>query len=149
MKTYHYDSGQWHANAIPLWARLLRWLVWLGGWEDINHNRDGYRVRLRPRRWRPGARGWRGVYDSMTPIALFGHRFVFQWYGARIATRRGYWCVNWPSGDSDRWRVYYSPDSTPRSATLWLVGAPTEVRQAATTTGRLAEERERRRERVA
>lgn len=145
MKTYHHNSEQWHANVMPLWARLLRWIVWLGGWEDIIHDRHGYRVQLRPRRWRPGARGWRGVYDSMTPIALVGHRIVFQWYGFRFSTRRGYLCVTWPSGDSEQWCVYWSPDSTPHSATLWLMGAPRDVRQAATMTGRLAEERERQR----
>lgn len=144
MRTYQHNGDTWYADVTPLWMRVLRWVVWLGGWETVVHDRHGYRVQLRPEPWRPGVDGWRGLYESVTPIALFGHRCVFQRYGCRFRTRRGYLCVSWPARGMPHWCVYWSRDSTPGSATYWLAGAPSEIVRAATQTGRMAEECARR-----
>lgn len=148
MKTYHYSEDRWYMDVQPLWMRVLRWIVWLGGWEQIIHDEDGYRYR-----WRAGeivrrkVKVYRGrelareIFRSVTPLGFLGNKIVVQWFGFHISTRRGYLCAQWPSGAGKGWRVYWSRNATPNDATLWLVGAPENVREAAEDTAERAAER--------
>lgn len=138
MKTTHHNGECWYHDIRPLWLRVLRWLVWVGGWDTTHWTAQGVTSRYRaPRRWRPGTRGLRAAFEALTPIALFGHRITLQHFGFFISTRRGYLCVSWPphtSPGASGWRVYWSPNATPWAATAWLLGAPREVVQAADRT---------------
>jgi hypothetical protein len=144
MRTTEYNGEYWYHDIRPPWLRMLRWLVWMGGWEEVIWTPEGVTTRYRPRyamRLALCARGHRSrrwaVWHSLTPLSLFGHKITFQSFGFHISTRRGYLCVSWPphtSPGAAGWRVYWSPNATPSSATWWLSGAPREVQRDADLT---------------
>lgn len=141
MRTTQHNGEHWYHDIRPLWLRVLRWLVWLGGWDEVVWTPQGVTSRLRPRHAIRLALGARGnttralaFLDSMTPVALCGHRVVIQRYGLRARLRRTYLCISWPTWSDQRWRIYLSSDSTPASATWWLCGAPAAIVRAADLT---------------
>lgn len=104
MITYHFNGEQWYRKDRSILNRILRWVIWFGGWEAH-------------RRLHPGL---------LPRISLFGHRITF--FGL------GWWDVETPWGIltySPVYGIYVSPDGTPDNARVWIKGTPKEVIAAA------------------
>ena len=91
-------------RTIGYWlCRLRQRVIWFGGWEEANCG--GWRFRMDSGRW-----------ISPTPVSVF-----------RVFTHYGWgWQVRLPGTILVRSRdgVYFSPNGTPRGATLWFTKRP-------------------------
>lgn len=94
------------------WSRLLRWFVWVGGWDTFRSRPLRQRLRL----------------TYLTPISVAGHRATLYGTGGRwwaqVRTPRGYIVFS-------RTKAYLSADGTPQGAHVWWWGEPAEVRASA------------------
>jgi hypothetical protein len=106
METYHYNGEFWYRDRRSLPGRLRRWLIWVGGWEQPD-GRGGASWRFSIP-WTPEQR----IRLAPTPVSLFGHRVTFYGWGGNLRLPTGDYLV-WSRCDR-AWRVYLSPDGTPR-----------------------------------
>lgn len=104
MRTWRHNGERWHESTEPTWRRVLRWLVWLGGWESTRQL--PLRLRLK----------------NVTPVSLLGHRVTWYGWGGQIRTPEGWLVWERRSG-----QVFVSKDGTPSGAHLWLRNPPREV----------------------
>ena len=113
MKTIQFNGEYWYEEDRPVWSRVLRWVIWVGGWSTFR--KWPLRERLTP--------------DKLTPISLLGHRITIQDWGFNV----GRWNVSWKEGyeGGRSWRIYRSANGTPWAADKWVLGAPPQVRHAA------------------
>jgi hypothetical protein len=116
MSAHRFNGECWYEDeGLP--RRALKWVAWFGGWEAHSPKREwSLRRRSLRERLKPG---------MITPVSLFGHRITFFGWGWQLRLRGGY-LVRGSEG-----RVYFSPDGTPHSATIWFKGAPEDVEKAA------------------
>jgi hypothetical protein len=104
MLTYRWNGERWCRDDMPIWKRVARWVVWLGGWDA--HGRLAFRY-------------------GFSPVSVLGHRVTYYGHWADIRTPLGILVVNW----RDK-HAYISRDGTPDSAHVWLHGAPGDVVRA-------------------
>lgn len=132
---YRNNGEYWYRDMIPLWMRLFRWFISIGGWQSPHWTQAGYTYRWQARhaiRLALRARGHRSgafaLYSSACPLSFFGGRLTFQPFGVSYWSRRvrGYYCLHWGHGKQE-WTCYRSHDATPSGADTWYVGAPKEV----------------------
>lgn len=140
MHPYRNNGEYWYRDVQPLWLRVLRWFVAIGGWSMPHWTTAGYTYRWHGDAVRRAirARGHRSrvfaIYSSMCPLTFIGGRLVFQSFGVSWWSRRrqAYYCLHSDHAHTKRrWYAYRSHNSTPWGADTWYFGAPREVIQAA------------------
>jgi len=116
MSSYRWNGEYWYEDeGLP--RRALKWVAWFGGWQAHSPKRAwSLRRRTLGERLAPG---------MLTPVSLFGHRITFFGWGWQVRLRGGYLVRGQEGG------LYFSPDGTPSSATIWFKGAPAHVLAAA------------------
>lgn len=115
---YRWNGEYWYEDE-GLARRAVKWVAWFGGWEAHSPKRPW--VGMAGRTWTLRER-----LGMLTPVSLFGHRITFYGWGWQVRLRGGSLVFSKQEGS-----VYFSPDGTPSSATIWFKGAPREVRAAA------------------
>lgn len=126
LRAYRWNGEFWYQDE-GLLRRVRKWFAWSGGWEAHSPKRAWSGV---------GGRQWtlRERLGMLTPISLLGHRITFYGWGWQLRFRAG-------SLTKAKKLLYFSPDGTSSSATIWFRGAPPEVRFAADKHARETAER--------
>lgn len=92
-------------RTLAYWLCWLRQrVIWFGGWEEANCG--GWRFRIDGGRWM-----------SPTPVSVF-RVFTHYGWGWQLRLPGTIFVYSRQSG------AYFSPDGTPRSATLWVTKRP-------------------------
>jgi hypothetical protein len=124
MRLHRWNGEFWYADDRSTAKRMATWVLWPGGWGTFKT--WPMRKRLHPHYW--------------TPVSLLGHRVTFFGWGIQARMCGGCWVMAW---DGEGRRLYWSPDGTPSSATVWVYGTPPEVTFAAGEHRREQEQRNR------
>ncbi len=122
MRLHRWNGERWWVDDKSVARRMCLWVLWPGGWQTFTT--WPLRERLHPSKW--------------TPFSMFGHRVTVFGWGIQARAKGGYWVA---SKSGHPWSVYWSPDGTPSSATVWAFRPPPEVRFAAEAAQREADER--------
>jgi hypothetical protein len=115
VKLHRWNGEFWYVDNRSVLRRIARWLLWPGGWETFRT--WPLRQRLRPHYW--------------TPFSMFGHRVTCFGWGWQWRVKGGYWVLAGLNHPERPVHIYWSPDGTPSSATVWLRRPPAEVTHAA------------------
>lgn len=110
MITWHHNGEYWYEQDRTIVQRIVRWLIWIGGWGA--HSSQRMRRRL--------------TWDHLAPISAFGHRVTFYGWGYQVKTPWGILVWSKRSG-----QIYISNDGTPNTAHIWIKGPPAEVKLSA------------------
>jgi hypothetical protein len=123
------NNGEYWYEAPPLYKRIRKWFLWIGGWEKSNS--EGWHFRYDHGEWR-----------SPTPMSFLGHKITIQHFGIYFRLPSGHLHIGWSKNQGRK--CYISPDGTPQNAHTWFWGLPKDILNSSRKRGESLKEFERR-----